>query len=52
MYTRLAERAATRSAFSQPLQVIAFFDSACGYRPSGRWAHLSILRQESFTECL
>jgi hypothetical protein len=36
MYCQLPERAATRSAFSQPLDAVAFFDAACGYRPSGR----------------
>ena len=36
LYCRLAERDATRSAFSQPLDCIAFFDRMCGYAPVGR----------------
>eukprot|EP00208_Stichococcus_sp_RCC1054_P002346 CAMPEP_0206139850 /NCGR_PEP_ID=MMETSP1473-20131121/7550_1 /ASSEMBLY_ACC=CAM_ASM_001109 /TAXON_ID=1461547 /ORGANISM="Stichococcus sp, Strain RCC1054" /LENGTH=865 /DNA_ID=CAMNT_0053533773 /DNA_START=333 /DNA_END=2930 /DNA_ORIENTATION=- len=36
MYVRLSDSGATRSAFSQPLECIRFFDKACGYSPVGR----------------
>lgn len=47
MYCRLAERAATRSAFSASLQCIDFFDRVCGYHPSGRYGLVLAIIKES-----